>query len=99
MKAGQFVLWDRESGNVLGVYPTKQRAYSGVAAFVRTNGPGITDDLLLAHQDEDGIPTTIANGSRLVADALVAGGVPAATATISNESNSRRRRGARGEGR
>lgn len=60
-----FSLWDVETGNSLGTYPTETDALAVVRELIAMNGIGIADALELSRCDRAGRCETIAAGSAL----------------------------------
>jgi hypothetical protein len=55
--ADNYVLWDRDTANALGAYPTRDAAMARVGRLIRAKGLSFLSDLVLVRQDGNGVPT------------------------------------------
>lgn len=61
-----YEIWEMESGNLAGDYPTAEKALAVVAAFVQREGPGVANTLTLIEVGPRRKGKTLASGARLV---------------------------------
>ena len=78
-----YELWDGETRNLLGTYPSEEAALAVVRNTVRKHGPGAVASLFLGREDSTGRSTLIAEGDGLAqrAEAAVDAEQQSATAT------------------
>ena len=72
-----FELWDIETANLVGDYPTEEAALDVVRTSIREHGPEAVAVLALAYEDDAGETRPIAAGAALVERVQAA--MPAAT--------------------
>jgi hypothetical protein len=65
-----FQLWEAESANLVGSYPTQEAALAIVRDAVRTHGRDAVTSLVLVREDARGRLTTLGEGDGLVDLAL-----------------------------
>ena len=75
-----YVLWDVETGNVVGDFATEDEALAVVRELLDENAPDYVDALSLGRTDDDGGTRLVAEGQRLAA--LARGGVDPARRVI-----------------
>ena len=68
-----YVLWDVETGNVVGDFATEDEALAVVRELLDDNAPDYVDALSLGRTDDDRGTRLVAEGQRLAA--LARGGV------------------------
>jgi hypothetical protein len=68
--ADSYVLWDRETANVLGAYASRSAALGRVRRLVEANGGQYASDLMLFREDANGVPSTLVGGFELALEAL-----------------------------
>ncbi len=61
-----FQIWDTESANMVGAFPTADAAFRAVCEAVEVHGPGYVATWVLEHEDEQGHITTLGEGSALL---------------------------------
>ena len=64
-----FELWDTETGNIVGTYPTEAEALAVVQRAVEVYGAGYANGLALALDDEEADVLTLAIGAELASRA------------------------------
>ena len=72
-----FELWDIETANLVGDYPTEEAALDVVRTSIREHGPEAVAALALAYEDDAGETRPIVAGAALMERAQ--GAMPAAT--------------------
>ena len=60
-----YVLWDVETGNIVGDFATEDEALSVVRELLEDNAPDYVDALSLGRTDDDGETWLIAEGNPL----------------------------------
>ena len=73
-------LWDSESGNIIGTFPTREEALSVVREALSRHGVQYAESLLFGQEDSHGQTKAIAQGEELIDLALAvapAGSTPA----------------------
>ena len=61
-----YELWDNETRNLLGTYPSEETALAVIRSLLQKHGPGAVASLFLGREDEAGRSTLIADGNALV---------------------------------
>jgi hypothetical protein len=61
-----FQLWEAESANLVGSYPTQEAALTIVREAVRSHGRDLVRSLVLVREDARGRLTTVAEGDGLI---------------------------------
>lgn len=75
-----FILWDTDTGNMVGAFDTEAEALSVVQHALRTDGAADVESLALVHETEQGEMTVLAEGTGLAQRALLAPGRPSLSA-------------------
>jgi hypothetical protein len=63
--AATYELWDVDSGNVIGAYPSEKRALAAVASAVGRYGLSYADSLALIREDSRGSSKLLLSGAAL----------------------------------
>ena len=61
-----YELWDGDTRNLLGTYPSEEAALAVIRSLLQKHGPGAVAGLFLGREDEAGRSTLIADGTALV---------------------------------
>ena len=61
-----YELWDGETRNVLGTYPSEEAALAVIRGLLQKHGPDVVAGLFLGREDGTGRSTLIAEGTALV---------------------------------
>jgi len=61
-----YELWDTETSNLVGTYPTERAALAIVRSAVRAHGPDAFATIALGREDERGNMIPVATGAELV---------------------------------
>ena len=61
-----YELWDGETRNLLGTFPSEEAALAVIRGLLQKHGPGAVAGLFLGREDETGRSTLIADGNALV---------------------------------
>src|SRR5262245_47917470 len=70
--AGPFYsLWDVDTGNCLGTFPTEEEVLSIVRALIEANGLSYADDLDLSIEEGEGPIWHVASGDTLMSIAMI----------------------------
>lgn len=64
-------LWDTETGNLAGEYPSEQAALADVRHFLHTRGIDFAENLALVQDDEVNDPRVMLAGAELMTLALL----------------------------
>ena len=65
-QAVTYELWDTETANLLGTYPSKDAAFQDVSRSLRARGHAAIAPLALAFEDAAGDTHPIASGAELI---------------------------------
>lgn len=82
-----YELWDSETRNLLGTYPSEEAALAVIRSLLQKHGPGAVASLFLGREDETGRSTLIADGNALVKRAGAAGQRNAAATSTGHDTS------------